>query len=152
MAERRRRTRQLVKQLNSLVAELHHLYPDRRFTLDGHLVGSIGEVLAAARYRLDLLPASTPAHDAKAPDGRLVQVKATQGDRVALRARPNHLIVLKLLRNGEIEEIYNGPGALAWRHVGARQSSNGQCPISVAKLRHLMEAVPDERRLRDVAA
>ncbi|WP_155253486.1 DUF6998 domain-containing protein [Bradyrhizobium japonicum] len=33
------------------VAELEALYPGRKFTPDGHLVGSIGEVIAAVRVR-----------------------------------------------------------------------------------------------------
>lgn len=41
-----------IRQLYALVAELEALYPGRHPTLDGHLVGSIGEVLAAHYYRL----------------------------------------------------------------------------------------------------
>lgn len=48
--------RQKVNQLLGIVRELELLYPDRKFTLDGHLVGSIGEVLAAEKYSLSLLP------------------------------------------------------------------------------------------------
>jgi hypothetical protein len=33
----------IVAQLRQLVTQLTDMYPDRRFTLDGHLVGSIGE-------------------------------------------------------------------------------------------------------------
>ena len=51
-------------------AELERLFPGRKFTLDGHLVGSIGEVVAAYMFGLDLNPASTPGFDAVAPDGR----------------------------------------------------------------------------------
>ena len=38
----------LVQDLYSIVDRLEELFPGRRFTPDGHLVGSIGEVLAAA--------------------------------------------------------------------------------------------------------
>ncbi len=38
----------LVQELYSIVDRLEELFPGRRFTPDGHLVGSIGEVLAAA--------------------------------------------------------------------------------------------------------
>ena len=38
----------LVQELYSIVDRLDELFPGRRFTPDGHLVGSIGEVLAAA--------------------------------------------------------------------------------------------------------
>jgi hypothetical protein len=46
------------------VAELEALYPDRKFTPDGHLVGSIGEVVAAEALSLTLHPSSHPGHDA----------------------------------------------------------------------------------------
>lgn len=34
-------------------------FPGRKFNLDGHLVGSVGEVVAAYMLGLDLMPAST---------------------------------------------------------------------------------------------
>ena len=46
----------LIKQLFMLTNELGLLFPGRPFTPDGHLVGSIGEVLASHHYDLHLLP------------------------------------------------------------------------------------------------
>jgi len=131
----------VVKRLYELVAELERSFPGRPFTPDGHLVGSLGEVLASHYYDLELLPCSTECHDAQTKDGRLVQVKATQGDRVALRAQPDHLIVIQLQKDGTISEIYNGPGSLAWDKAGKKQQ-NGQSPISISTLRRLMRDVP----------
>ena len=125
----------VVQRLYALVTELEAAFPGRPFTLDGHLVGSLGEVLASHYYGLDLLPCSTACHDARSADGRLVQVKATQGKSVALRAEPEHLLVILLKRDGTIEELYNGPGALAWTNCGKPQK-NGQSPIGVSKLRY----------------
>ncbi|MGQ0721719.1 MAG: DUF6998 domain-containing protein, partial [Candidatus Eiseniibacteriota bacterium] len=45
----------LVRRLYGIVRDLEAAFPGRKFTLDGHLVGSIGEVLAAHRYGLELL-------------------------------------------------------------------------------------------------
>jgi hypothetical protein len=53
----------LVKRLYDLVGELQTLFPDRKFTPDGHLVGSLGEVLASHYYELKLLPCSAECHD-----------------------------------------------------------------------------------------
>lgn len=131
----------LVRRLYTVVGELETLFPGRKFTLDGHLVGSIGEVLAAHHYGLDLLPASAPVHDARASDGRMVQVKATQAKMVALRAEPEHLLVLRLKPDGSFDEVYNGPGGLVWESAG-RMQKNGQRPIGVAKLQRMMEDVP----------
>lgn len=137
---------ELVRRLYSLVAEFEALFPGRKFTPDGHLVGSIGEVLAAHRYDLSLYPASSEAHDGSARDGRQVEIKATQGDTVALRAEPQHLIVLHLNKEGHSTEVFNGPGAPVWAHCGAMQK-NGQRPVSLSRLRKLMAQVPDSHRL-----
>jgi hypothetical protein len=139
----------LVRELYSVVRKLEELFPHRRFTLDGHLVGSIGEVLASNIYGLELLPASVEAHDAKAPDGTLVQIKATQVKSIGLRSEPEHLLVLRILPDGRAEEVYNGPGTLAWANAGKMQK-NGQRPISISKLIKLMEGVPREKQLAAV--
>lgn len=136
----------LVGRLYTIVAEFEALFPGRKFTPDGHLVGSIGEVIAAHRYGLKLYPASTLAHDAVAPDGRNVEIKATQGRSVAMRAEPEHLIVLHLNKEGQATEVFNGPGFLAWERSGAMQT-NGQRAISLFQLKKLMQEVPEAQRL-----
>jgi hypothetical protein len=141
----------LVRRLYKVVAELEALFDGRRFTPDGHLVGSLGEVIAAHRYGLELAPHSTRGHDARSASGVLVEIKATQGASVALRGPPDHLLVLQLSREGAATEVYNGPGALVWDAVGAMQR-NGQCPISLSRLRKLMASVPHELRLPEQAS
>ena len=126
-----------IRALYAIVNDLETAYPGRRFTLDGHMIGSIGEVIAAEAFGLDLLPNSTPEHDAIAYDGRLVQIKATQRDRIALSACPEHLLVLRIDGNGSWYVVYNGPGKPAWERAGKIQK-NGQRPISLAALKTLM--------------
>ena len=70
----------LIRELYGVSAKLERLYPGRHFTPDGHMVGSLGEVMAADAYGLRLFEASHPIHDAVDSKGRLVQIKATQGD------------------------------------------------------------------------
>ena len=60
----------LVRKIYQIVGELEHLFPGRRFTPDGHLVGSIGEVLAQDMYDLELLPPGFKTHDAKSRQGK----------------------------------------------------------------------------------
>jgi hypothetical protein len=136
----------LVRQLYGIVAILEQRFPGRKFTPDGHLVGSIGEVIAASRYGLSLLPGSAERHDAKTADGRLVQIKATQSKSVGLRSAPEHLLVLFLRPDGEADEIFNGPGKLAWAEAGSMQR-NGQRSVGLTRLRKLMKQVPGTLRL-----
>ena len=136
----------LVAELYEIVGHLESYFPGRRFTPDGHLVGSLGEVLAAYHYDLELLPASTETHDAVACDGTMVQIKATQGRSVGIRSEPQHLLVLKILRDGSTEEIFNGPGRVAWKNAG-RMQKNGQRQITISKLRQLMTAISNSDRI-----
>ena len=107
-----------IQELYRITAELEKEYPERNFTPDGHWVGSIGEVYAAEKYGLKLLPASAEKHDAITVDGRLVQIKIIQTDRVSIYSEPDYLIVLKMNRDGHIEEVYNGRGGVPWEKAG----------------------------------
>ena len=135
----------LLKRLYEIVAELESLYPGRKFTPDGHLVGSLGEVIAAHDYGLVLLDSSAMTHDARKGE-KLIQIKATQCQSVAMYGEPEHLLVLKLRKDGSTEEVYNGPGALAWTNMGKPQK-NGQRSIALSKLRALMDSVPPDQRI-----
>src|SRR5260221_8338174 len=56
--DRATRTAALVEQLHDIVDQLEAMHPGRRFPLDGHLVGSIGEAAAEALFAIRLAPAS----------------------------------------------------------------------------------------------
>jgi len=127
---------ELIKKIYEIVNELEGLFPGRPFTPDGHMVGSIGEVLAAEHFDLELLPPSFQGHDAKDKEGRLVQIKATQGDSIALRSEPDRLIILKIFKDGSFEKNYDGDGKIIWESAGKMQS-NGQRRISLSKIRGL---------------
>ena len=136
----------LLDALYSASGRLEVLFPGRKFTLDGHLVGSIGEVIAAYMFDLDLNPASTLGHDAVARDGRRVEIKLTQGTSIRIRHEPEHMIALQRPKGGPLRVIYNGPGDAVWAAAGAK-ASNGQRPISIARLAQLDLDVPAADRL-----
>jgi hypothetical protein len=119
------------------VAELDKLYGShkRKFTPDGHLVGSIGEVVAAEALKLTLYPSSHAGHDAYDSNGD-VQIKMTGGKSVAMYATSVRLVVLKIVSPDEAEVVYDGPGEPAWSSA-RKMGKNGQCVISLAKLRSL---------------
>ena len=129
-----------IKELYKITNELESSYPGRKFTIDGHLVGSIGELIVAEHYGLELLPNSTETHDAVSSAGEYVQIKATQINRISISSEPDYLIVIKLFSDGSWEEVYNGPGKPVWDNAGKMQK-NGQRPISLSKLRCLMNSV-----------
>jgi hypothetical protein len=148
--ERLVRVRRLVKELYRVVAELQEEFAldGRKFTPDGHLVGSIGEVIAAYAFDLKLLPSSSSVHDAKSTDGKLVQIKLTGGKSIGLYSEPEHLIILQMA-NMKIGLIYNGPGQAVWHSCNAIQK-NGQRFIGIVKLRGLdLVATPKIEQIRE---
>lgn len=73
--------------IGMLQAEFAH----RRFTIDGRLVGDIGEIIAAAEFDIELDDVSRAVHDGRMPDGRGVQIKATFQDHLRSRRPPTSI-------------------------------------------------------------
>ena len=140
-----------IRDLYGIVKKLEDDHPGRHFTLDGHLVGSLGEVYAEERYGLELARASEKTHDGTAPDGRLAQIKATQRKSIGIGSEPDYLIVLRISQEGEFDEIYNGPGNLVWNQVKDKpMPKNGQYQVSLSRLRELNERVAEKDRIEPV--
>jgi hypothetical protein len=86
----------IIREIYRCVAEFEAMFPGMHFTPDGHMVGSIVEVLTAYCYGFDeLFVASNLSHDGRVGE-RLVQVKATQKKRIAITSQPQHLLVFRL--------------------------------------------------------
>lgn len=130
-----------VARIYEAVTELEAMYPGRKFTPDGHLVGSIGEVIAAEALGLTLYPASRPGHDAFDAAGD-VQIKMTgqMGKSVALYATCERLVVLKVMSPQEAEVVYDGPGEPAWAAAGG-VGKNGQRVVSLSRLRAIAQGL-----------
>lgn len=121
-----------------------------RFTLDGNLVGDIGEAIAAELFGLRLTARNGTGVDGHAPDGRTVQVKASGTSRgPAFRnvdTRAEHLIFLSLdfeACTGEV--VFNGPERIAIECLPAGWS--GQRMLSLSRIRNCDALVPAEDRL-----
>jgi hypothetical protein len=127
-----------VAKIYEAVDELKAEFPGRPFTPDGHLVGSIGEVMARKAFGFELYPPSHKGHDAKCKMRGDVEVKITAGKSVSFYGDCNHLIVLKIISPKEARVIYDGPGAPVLEVAGKAQK-NGQRRASLAKIRALAE-------------
>ena len=142
-----------IRKIYSVVSELSELFPGRRFTPDGHMVGSIGEAIAAIEYGVELYPnVGHPVVDGRVV-GREVQVKTTQGKEVAIKkpGAGNLLLVLKINRDGTWERIYDGDAERVWGELsGQKESRMGEKVISFIRLRKLQKEVSGSDRIKPV--
>ena len=137
-----------VQKMIGIVSELEAEFPGRHFTLDGHLVGSIGEVMAAYYYGIELYKASTEVHDGCIGE-REVQIKISQQDDIVINEKPQYLLVLYLTRKGDVYEVYNGPGEEPWNSAGKRDSHNNR-HMRVNRLMEMDALVAGEDRIKHV--
>jgi hypothetical protein len=126
---------QPVADIYRATAKLEAMYPGRKFTPDGHLVGSIGEVIAAEALGLTLYGMGRPGHDAYDDNGD-VQIKMTAGKGVGLYSTCERLVVLRVVSPEAAEIVFDGPGAPTWEQAG-KMGKNGQRFISLSRLRPL---------------
>ena len=101
-----------LKLIFEAIDQLKRAFPKRAFTIDGRLVGDVGEVIAALEYDLVLHDISRPIHDATTADGRNVQIKVTFQDKLTFKTVPDYYLGFRLYPDGRHEEIFNGPGRL----------------------------------------
>ncbi len=134
-----------------IVEQLRRNYPKKRFTLDGRLVGDLGEVLAASEYGVELFePPIRKHHDAVTSDGRQVQIKATMQKDLTFPAdhKPDYYLGIWIGPDGSVTEIFNGPGAVAWEAVRNRKPPKTNLhSISINTLKKLNEKVQESDRI-----
>lgn len=140
--------KQKIVKMIEIVRQLEKEFPGRSFSLDGHLVGSIGEVMAAYYYGIELYKASAKVHDGEI-NGRKVQIKIGQQDSIEIAHEPEYLIVLYLCRNGDILEVYNGPGSTPWESASI-SSTSGKRKMRVNKLMEFDHLVANEERIPQI--
>lgn len=105
--------KQYVRELFGVAKKLGDV-TGRPFPLDGHTLGSIGEVYAAIFYGVELYRPGHRIHDGKW-NGKNVQIKATQRNNTTyVKGETELLLVLQIMENGDFEEIYNGDGKRPW--------------------------------------
>ena len=141
-----------IAELISARNKLRHLYSttELKFTIDGNLVGDIGEAIAAQLFNLRLVSSNSTAIDALTSDGRSVQIKATGTNRgPAFRLtelRADHLIFLKFdFENLLGEVVYNGPEHRVIQHLPSKWS--GQRAVSMTRIKKENALVHKSERL-----
>jgi hypothetical protein len=146
--------KKLIKQLYGIQKQLRSVFPELEFTLDGKIVGDIGEAIAMQQFGLSKLPGNTKTHDLLTANGKMkVQVKAT------LATDPNrnvgmgwnkevfdHLLVLQIKRDGECERVFDGPGHYIENFRNERPNRK-TLDLTINQLRNLHSQVRETERL-----
>jgi hypothetical protein len=123
-------------------------FSHRRFTIDGRLVGDIGEIIAAAEFDIRLDDVSRAVHDGRTSTGRGVQIKATFQDHLTFKTTPELYLGFRLSRDGTHEVVFNGPGQIIFDHYAYRAGVGEKLlrfPNSV--LKRLSAGIPDNLRV-----
>lgn len=138
----------LIAARNELKA--HYSSVDLHFTLDGNLVGDLGEAIAAELFGLQLTGRSNEGVDGYAPDGRSVQVKASGTKRGAafrpVEVKADHLLFFHFDYDGCYGEvIFNGPEEPVRQILP--ETWAGQRSVSAPAFRRLNKMVSEADRL-----
>ena len=139
-----------VNQMLYIVKQLQGAYPKKRFTLDGRLVGDLGEILVEDAYDVELYENLHEHHDGVTSDGRKVQIKATMQNSLTFPADqvPEYYLGIKIHPDGSFSEVFNGPGSVAWEAIKNRRPTKTNLhSIPISTLADLKNNVKPEDRI-----
>jgi hypothetical protein len=123
-------------------------FPQKKFTIDGRLVGDVGEVIAALEYDVILHEKLQANFDGKTSDGRDVQIKATFKNHQTFKTSAGYYLGFKLSMNGDYEEIFNGPARIIYDRYSHLKGIGVQLvSIPIQNLRDLTRSVDPANRV-----
>ena len=139
-----------VRQLLQIVDQLRSEYPKKRFTLDGRLVGDLGEILVEGEYDVEIFESLKKHYDAVTRDGRQVQIKTTMQENLTFPVDhvPDYYLAIQIHRDGTFTEVFNGPGSIAKKAVENRKPTKTNLhSIGIKALNRLNEKVQESDRI-----
>jgi len=145
-------TREIIKdsleKIFSGIKQLKEALPSKEFTIDGRLVGDIGEAIVQRDYDLTLYEGLAKDYDGETPCGKKVQIKATFKNSLTFKKVSDYYIGIKIFEDGTYEEIFNGPGKVIENKYNHRKGF-GKDLLSFPnkRLSELSVNVPSEQRI-----
>ncbi|MBL4595711.1 MAG: hypothetical protein JKX99_03930 [Robiginitomaculum sp.] len=141
-----------LQKIFSGIKQLKEALPTKEFTIDGRLVGDIGEAIVQRDYDLTLYEGLAKDYDGETPCGKKVQIKATFKESLTFKKVSDYYLGIKINEDGTYEEIFNGPGNIIAGEYGHRKGF-GKYLLSfpVKRLRELSVSVPLEERIKKQA-
>lgn len=130
------------------IGQLRRAVPIKEFTIDGRLVGDIGEAIVQRDYDVSLYEKLVEGYDGVTSDGRLVQIKATFKSSLTFTKTPDYYLGIKINEDGSYIEIYNGPGKYIKKRYGHRKGFGEKLlsfPNSV--LMKISQEIPEDEKI-----
>ncbi len=142
-----------IEQLFEIVDELKLNYPKKEFTLDGRLVGDIGEILAEQIYQIEIFNKVVKDYDAKTEyDESLVQIKTTMKDSIwyPRDKHPERLLAIEVSKQGKVKELYNGETSPFIKYLEKRKRNESYNYYTITKgiLIKLNKEVDEKTRIK----
>lgn len=131
------------------INQLKDAFPHKKFTIDGRLVGDIGESIVQRDYEIDLYQGLAIDYDGETPCGKKVQIKATFKDSLTFKKVPDYYLGIKIHRNGDYEEIFNGPGeVIASKYYHRKGFGKELLSFPNKRLKELSNTVAANKRIK----
>jgi hypothetical protein len=137
-----------LNQIFTGIRGLQFAHPGKQFTIDGRLVGDLGEMFAELHYDLTIDEIQQERHDGTTSGGTRVQVKATFKDSLTFRKPPELYLGLKLHEDGSFEEVFNGPPDIICAEYGHRKGFKTELlSFPIKRLRELSSQISESKRV-----
>jgi hypothetical protein len=141
--------KQQIVELHNIVEKLNERFSHKKFTLDGRLVGDLGEIIAEQIYDLELFKKVEKYYDGVTADNKRVQIKVTFKDHLTFNHCPDYYLGLKFNENGDFKEIFNGKGEIIKERYKHRKNIGKQLlSFPINELKKLSESVKKEDRIQ----
>lgn len=151
--EKELKIKEQVAKLHEAMNTLKQEFPSKKdgFTLDGRLVGDIGEVVAEHLFQIRLYEGLMKYYDAEALyDERIrIQIKATFKKSLTYNHNPDYYIGIKLYEDGTFKVVYNGPGRYIKPHYGHRKGFGEKLlSFPISRLAKISQDIPPNERIQ----
>lgn len=130
--------------------ETHYSKHNKKFTLDGRLLGDIGEILCGEMYDISLYTSIKRNYDA-AYKSKGVQIKATMKGNIGFPTTniPDYFLAIRINKDGSFDELYNGSGKFLYdkMNLKERKTKERLCVLSLNQLIEINKIVPNKYRI-----
>ena len=145
-----------VRDLIEISKKLGAKYPPKKFTLDGRIVGDIGETIVSKHYKITLFQKVVKHIDGYVEGTspvKNVQIKATMQSKGSINYpsfhHPQMLLAIKIKEDGSFTELFNGPTRCFKEVIDRRKKTPNTSSIIIGEkeLLQLNDGIKDKDRI-----